>query len=98
MTKYTQSTQWLLNIYIYGASPNSLSAVTNLHNICEKHLSGPCHIEVIYLMEQPHLAERDQIVAIPTVVRRLPTPTRKVIGDLSNTEKTLIALQIKEKQ
>jgi circadian clock protein KaiB len=88
---------WLLRLYIAGQSPKSLAAISNLHRICKEHLAGEYHVEVIDLLENPQLAEGDQIVAIPTLVRTLPQPIRKVIGDLSNTEKTLVGLQLKPK-
>ncbi len=95
MTNDMLSSSWSLLLYINGASPKSLSAITNLQNICEEYLTGHYQVEVIDLLEQPHLAEADQIIAIPTVVRRCPQPIRKVIGDLSDTEQALYALQIK---
>lgn len=94
-TNDTHSSSWSLLLYINGASPKSLSAITNLQNICEEYLTGNYQVEVIDLLEQPHLAEADQIIAIPTLVRRHPLPTRQVIGDLSNTQQALNALQIK---
>jgi len=88
---------WMLRLYIAGQTPRSLSAISNLHRICEEHLPGHFHIEVIDLLENPQLAEGDKIIAIPTLVRKLPEPLRKVIGDLSDTEKTLVGLQLKPK-
>lgn len=84
----------LLVLYVAGQSPRSLTAFANLKKVCEEHLQGRYNIQVIDLIEQPHLARRDQIVAIPTLVRKLPEPIRKIIGDLSNTEKVLVGLQI----
>lgn len=89
---------WVLRLYIAGQTPKSLAAMSNLHRICEEYLAGKFQIEVIDLLEKPQLAEGDQIVAIPTLVRKLPEPMRKVIGDLSDTEKTLVGLQLKPKQ
>lgn len=86
---------WLLRLYIAGQTPRSLAALSNLHRICEEHLLGHYDIEVIDLFEKPQLAEGDQIVAIPTLVRKLPEPIRKIIGDLSDTERTLVGLQLK---
>jgi len=86
---------WTLRLYVAGQSPKSLTAFTNLQAICEKHLQGRYRIEVIDLLEQPQLARGDQILAIPTVVRRLPVPIRKVIGDLSDTERALVGLDLR---
>lgn len=77
-----------------GQTPKSLAASANLKRLCEEHLAGQYNIEVIDLIEKPHLAQRDQILAIPTLVRRLPPPIRKIIGDLSNTEGVLIGLDL----
>lgn len=89
------SAEWVLRLYIAGQTPRSLAAVSNLHLICEQHLPGQYVVEVIDLLEKPQLAEGDKIIAIPTLVRRLPQPIRKIIGDLSDTEKTLVGLQLK---
>lgn len=86
---------WVLRLYIAGQTPKSLAAISNLHRICQDHLAGQFHIEVIDLLENPQLAEGDKIIAIPTLVRKLPEPIRKIIGDLSDTEKTLVGLQLK---
>lgn len=86
---------WLLRLYIAGQTPKSLAAISNLHRICGEHLANQCRIEVIDLLERPQLAEDDKIIAIPTLVRKLPEPMRKIIGDLSDTEKTLVGLQLK---
>ena len=88
---------WLLRLYIAGQTPKSLAAISNLHRICAEHLTDQFHIEVIDLLETPQLAEGDKIIAIPTLVRKLPEPIRKIIGDLSDTEKTLVGLQLKPK-
>jgi circadian clock protein KaiB len=88
---------WILRLYIAGQTPRSLTAISNLHRICEEHLEDRYTIEVIDLLENPQLAEGDQIIAIPTLVRRLPAPIRKIIGDLSDTEKALVGLQLKPK-
>jgi circadian clock protein KaiB len=85
---------WNLRLYVAGQTPRSLSAFQNLKNICEEYLKGKYHIEVIDLMENPTLARGDQILAIPTLVRKLPQPIRKIIGDLSNTERVLVGLDI----
>jgi circadian clock protein KaiB len=87
--------QWLLRLYVAGQTTRSLTAITNLHRLCEEHLKGGYHIEIIDLVETPQLAEGDEIIAIPTLVRCLPEPLRRVIGDLSDTERTLVGLQLK---
>jgi circadian clock protein KaiB len=86
---------WTLRLYVAGQTPKSLTAFANLKKICEAHLAGRYIIEVIDLLVQPQLAAGDQIVAIPTLVRKLPAPLRKIVGDLSNTERALVGLQLK---
>lgn len=86
---------WNLRLYVAGKSSKSIAAFSNLKKICEEHLPGRYSIEVIDLLESPQLAKGDEIVAIPTLVRRLPEPIRKIVGDLSNTEKTLVGLQLR---
>ena len=86
--------RWNLRLYVAGQTPRSLSAFKNLKDICEEYLKGKYHIEVIDLMENPTLARGDQILAVPTLVRKLPQPIRKIIGDLSNTERVLVGLDI----
>lgn len=86
-----------LRLYVAGQSRKSVTALENLRRLCEEHLPGKYQIEIIDLLVQPQLAAGDQIVAIPTLVRKLPQPIRKVIGDLSNTEKTLVGLQLRPK-
>ena len=87
--------RWILRLYVAGQSPKSLTAFTNLKKICDEHLQGRYTIEVIDLVKQPQLAAGDQIVAIPTLVRKLPEPLCKIVGDLSNTERTLVGLQLR---
>ena len=87
--------RWILKLYTAGQTPKSLAAYENLKRICEQHLPGRYQIEVIDLMKNPRLAKEDQIVAIPTLVRKLPDPLRKVIGDLSDTDRTLVGLQLR---
>lgn len=89
--------KWMLRLYTAGQTPKSLAAISNLHQICEQHLGGRFEIEVIDLLQNPELAEADKILAIPTLVRILPEPLRKIIGDLSDTEKALVGLQLKPK-
>jgi len=84
-----------LRLYIAGQTPKSVLALANLRLLCEKHLHGRYAIEVIDLMEHPQLAEGDQILALPTLVRRLPEPIKKIIGDLSNTERVLVGLDLR---
>ena len=90
-TEYT----WELRLYVAGQTPKSVAALTNLKKYCETHLKGQYRIEVIDLLLQPQLAEGDQILAIPTLVRKVPEPIRKIIGDLSNEEKVLVGLDIR---
>src|SRR5215213_6827999 len=89
---------WELRLYVAGQTPKSLTAFANLKKICEEHLAGQYEIEVIDLLKEPQLASGDQILAIPTLVRKLPSPIRKIIGDLSNTERVLVGLDIREQQ
>lgn len=86
---------WELRLYVAGRSDKATRAFENLKAICEEHLEGKYHIEVIDLLEKPQLARGDQIIAIPTLVRKLPEPLRKLIGDLSNTERVLVGLDVK---
>ena len=85
---------WRLRLYVAGQTPKSMAAFANLKDICEQHLKGKYEIEIVDLIENPKLAKGDQIVAIPTLVRRLPPPIRKIIGDLSNKERTLVGLNL----
>ncbi len=87
---------WELRLYVAGQTPKSMVAFANLKKICEEHLAGQYEIEVIDLLEKPQLASGDQILAIPTLVRKLPQPIRKIIGDLSNTERVLVGLNLRE--
>jgi circadian clock protein KaiB len=91
-----RSPEYQLRLYVAGQSARSIAAVSNLKRICDTHLGGRYAIEVIDLLEQPHLAKADEILAIPTLVRRLPPPIRKIIGDLSNVERVLRGLDIVE--
>lgn len=87
--------KWSLRLYTAGQSPKSLAALANLKRVCEEHLAGRYSIEVIDLLKNPRLAKDDQIVAIPTLVRKLPEPLRRIVGDLSDTERALVGLQLK---
>ena len=90
----SESESWVLRLYVAGVTARSAAAFKNLTHICEEHLAGNFSIEVIDLLEQPERAKEDEIVALPTLVRRLPPPVRKIVGDLSNKEKTLVGLQL----
>lgn len=85
---------WNLRLYVAGQTPKSIIALANLKRICEEHMEGRYTIEIIDLMDNPQLARRDQIVAIPTLVRELPSPLKRIIGDLSNTERVLVGLDV----
>jgi circadian clock protein KaiB len=85
-----------LRLYVAGQTPKSLAALTNLKKICSNHLAGQYRLSVIDLLQTPQLAQGDQILAIPTLVRKLPQPIRKVIGDLSDTERVLVGLDVRE--
>lgn len=87
--------EYELRLYVAGQSARSVSAIANLKRVCEQHLEGRYSVEVIDLMEQPQLAEGDQILAVPTLVRKLPDPLRRIVGDLSNTDRVLIGLDLK---
>ena len=86
---------WQLRLYVAGQTPKSLRAFANLKQICEEHLAGKYQIEIIDLMVNPQLAGGDQILAIPTLVRKLPEPVRKIIGDLSDTDRVLVGLDLR---
>jgi circadian clock protein KaiB len=90
-----QAEVWDLRLYVAGQTPNSIKAFANLKRICEEHLQGRYKIEVVDLLEKPQLAAGDQILAIPTLVRKLPQPMRKIIGDLSNVERVLVGLDLR---
>jgi circadian clock protein KaiB len=85
---------WRLRLYIAGQTPNSIAAIANLKKICEDKLRGKYRIEVVDLLEKPQLAKGDQIIAIPTLVRRLPPPVKKIIGNLSKTERVIVGLDL----
>jgi circadian clock protein KaiB len=86
---------WELRLYVAGQTPKSVQAFANLKKICEEYLAGKYRIEVIDLLENPQLAQGDQILAVPTLVRKLPPPLKKIIGDLSNTERVLVGLDVR---
>jgi circadian clock protein KaiB len=87
--------KWILRLYVAGQTPKALTAFANLTKICEEQLKGKYSIEIIDLLENPQLGVADQIFALPTLVRKLPVPVRKIIGDLSNTERVLIGLDLR---
>lgn len=90
--------KWELKLYVAGQTAKSLQAFANLKRICEEHLSGEYRIEIVDLLQNPQLAKGDQIFALPTLVRKLPQPVRKIIGDLSNTERVLVGLDLQPRQ
>jgi circadian clock protein KaiB len=95
MTKPAAPAEWNLRLYVAGQTPRSMAALANLRNICETHLVGRYSIEVVDLLVNPKLAAGDQILAVPTLVRKLPQPIKKIIGDLSNEERVLVGLDIR---
>jgi circadian clock protein KaiB len=94
--KKQPATIYILKLYVAGLSPKSVTAIANLNKICEENLQGRYQLEVIDLYQQPQLAEGEQIIAIPTLIRKLPPPLRRVIGDLSNTASVLLGLDIQQ--
>jgi circadian clock protein KaiB len=90
--------RWELRLYVAGQTPKSQAAFANLKRLCEQHVPGQYHIEVVDLLVNPRLAREDQIVAIPTLVRKFPEPLRKIIGDLSDTEQALVGLQLRPRK
>ena len=93
--KNSKEPTWELRLYIAGQTAKSLQAFANLKRICEEHLDGKYRIEIVDLLKNPELAKGDQIFALPTLVRKLPEPVRKIIGDLSNTERVLVGLDLR---
>ena len=91
----TEPDTWELRLYVAGQTPKSLAAMNNLRRVLDEHLQTAYKVEIIDLLEAPRLAKEDQIVAIPTLVRKLPNPIRKIIGDLSDAERTLVGLQLR---
>ncbi len=89
------STRYILKLYVAGQSPKSVNAIANIKKICEEHLQGRYELEVVDLYQQPQLALGEQIIAIPTLLRKLPSPLRRIIGDLSNTERVLVGLDLR---
>ena len=97
-TPPSQDKAYRLRLYVAGQTPKSILALANLQQICEEHLQGRYEIEVIDLLVNPQLAQGDQILALPTLVRRLPEPIKKIIGDLSNKERVLVGLDLRERR
>ncbi len=95
MTAGSAAKRWQLRLYVAGQTPKCVAAFANLRKICEEYLTDQYDIEIIDLLQTPALAQGDQILAIPTLVRKLPEPVRKIIGDLSNTERVLVGLDIR---
>jgi circadian clock protein KaiB len=93
--KHNGKPRWDLRLYVAGQSRRSLIAMANLKRLCDEHLPGEYHVEVIDLLQNPQLAAGDQILAIPTLVRKLPVPVKKIIGDLSDAERTLVGLDLR---
>ena len=94
-TEQPNPDKWELRLYVAGKTPKSVAALENLRKLCEEHLPGRYSIEVIDLIAHPHLAKGDEIVAIPTLIRKLPEPIRRIIGDMSNAERTLVGLHLR---
>jgi circadian clock protein KaiB len=88
--------EWKLRLYVAGQTPKSLSAFANLRRICEEHLAGRYEIEVIDLLKHPELAQRDQIIALPTLVRKLPEPIKRIVGDLSNSDRVIVGMNLEK--
>ena len=95
-TEEPECEEWILRLYVAGQTPNSLTAFENLKKICADHLNCRYKIEVIDLIKNPQLAKDHQIIAVPTLIRKLPTPVKKIIGNLSNTEKVLVGLDLRK--
>jgi len=96
-TTTTHEEFWDLKLYVAGQTPKSMAALANLKKLCDEHLAGRYRVEVIDLVKNPQLARSDQILAIPTLVRHLPEPMRKIIGDLSNQERVLVGLDVRSR-
>jgi circadian clock protein KaiB len=91
------SSRYILKLYLAGQSPKSVNAVVNIKRICEENLKGRYELDVIDLYQQPQLAQGEQIIALPTLIRKIPAPLRRIIGDMSNTERVLVGLDIRRK-
>ncbi len=94
-TRKAASSRYMLKLYVAGRSPKSVNAIANIKTLCEAHLQGRYALEVIDLYQQPQLAQGEQIIAVPTLIRKRPPPLRRIIGDMSNTERVLVGLDIR---
>lgn len=94
--KKTGKDRYILRLFVTGTTSQSVKAISNIKQICEEHLKGKYDLEVVDLYQQPHLAKGEQIIAAPTLIKKLPLPLRRIIGDMSNTERVLVGLEIKE--
>ncbi len=92
-----EADHYVLRLYIAGQTPKSVKAITNLKKICEENLQGRYKLEVIDLYQSPQLAQGEQIIAVPTLIKKLPPPLRRIIGDMSNTERVLVGLDLRKK-
>jgi circadian clock protein KaiB len=92
----SKSETYLLRLYVTGSTPQSMRAIENIKKICEEHLKGRYELEVIDLYQKPNLANGEQIIAAPTLIKKLPQPLRRIIGDMSNTERVLVGLDLRE--
>ena len=95
-TANESAAEWKLRLYVAGQTPKSLTAFANLRRICEQHLAGRYEIEVIDLLKHPELAQSDQIIALPTLVRKLPQPIKRIVGDLSNSERVIVGMNLEK--
>jgi circadian clock protein KaiB len=93
----TGQIEYLLRLYVTGTTPKSVQAIANIRTICEKHLRGRYELEVIDIYQKPDMAKKDHVIALPTLIKRLPAPLRRIVGDLSNTDKVLVGLDLIEK-
>jgi circadian clock protein KaiB len=92
----SKNENYLLRLYVTGSTPNSVRAIDNIKKICEEHLKGHYELEVVDLYQKPNLAQGEQIIAAPTLIKKLPLPLRRIIGDMSNTERVLVGLDLRE--
>ena len=93
-----EQSRYVLRLYVAGQTPKSVSAITNIKKICEEYLKGHYELQVIDLYQQPKLAQGEQIIAVPTLIKKLPLPLRRIIGDMSNTERVLVGLDLRRKE
>ncbi len=96
-SREAESNRYILRLYVAGQTPKSVSAITNIKRICDENLHGQYELEVIDLYQQPQLAQGEQIIALPTLIKKLPPPLRRVIGDMSDTERVLVGLDLRKK-